>query len=445
MEVQSNMELGIVIGVLVFFLGLALSIPITWTFLASSVIALALLESPLTFMAGTYYHAFDSYVLMAISFFILLGTLMSVSGIAQKLIDFSHVLVGRFKGGLVAVGIVTTVFLSALTGSSLPTISATIPLLVGPLEKYGYEKRYTTAVLCSSSYLGYLIPPSVPVLLYCLISKQSVAAVFLSTVIPGLMLAGGYLLLNYFISDNYKHAAKVEEIKKLSQEDKRKAVLNSLPALGAPLIILIGIYGGICTPNEAGALAVVYTVLIGIFIYKELGTKNIWAASKSAIITVGMICGLVAFSTIFARVLTREGVLQMVAESVISISDNKYVILLMINVFLLLLGMFIDDIPILIIAVPLLVPLVTAFDINLVHLGAIVVFNIGVGIVSPPYALSIFLGSRLAGVQYGELLRIMLLYLFIVALPVLFLTTFIPALSCWLPTLILGARTVGVW
>jgi len=438
------MEIGIFIGLIVFFLGIIIGLPLCWVFLASSITILTLLDSSLSFMAGTYYHALDSYILMAIAFFILAGSLMSSAGLAEKLVLFSHVIVGKIKGGMIAVGIVATLFLSALTGSSVPCISALIPLLVGPLEKYGYERRYTTAVLCSSSFLGYLIPPSVPVLIYCLIAHQSVAAVFLSTVIPGLLLAGGYMILNYFICDRYMHTTK-EKIHDLTKEEKVKAVWGALPALGCPVIVLVGIYGGICTPNEAGALAVVYTLFIGLWVYRKLDRKNIWLSTHSALISLGMVFVLIAFGTVFARVLTREGVAQLMATSIIGLFKSKILILLMINVLLLILGMFIDGIPILIVVVPLILPLITDINMNLVHLGAIIVVNIGIGVITPPYAISIFVGSRLSGVSYDKLVKPMLLFLFIIALPVLFLTTYIPALSCWLPTLILGSKVVGAW
>ena len=154
---------------------------------------------------------------------------------------------------------------------------------------------------------------------------------------------------------------------------------------------------------------------------------------------------LLAFGTVFARVLTREGVPQLIAKAIIGFSDNKLVTLLMINVLLLIMGMFIDGIPILVIVVPMIMPLVSNLDINLVHLGAIIVLNIGIGVVTPPFAVSIFVGSKIANVPYAELVKPMMLYLFIVALPVLLLTTFIPALSCWLPTLIMGSNIVGSW
>lgn len=439
------MDIGIFIGVLVFLLGVLLGLPLFWVFLLSSFTILFLLDSPFLFIAGTFYHALNNYILMAIGFFILAGSLMASSGIADKFISLSNVLVGKIKGGMIAVGIIATLFLSALTGSSVPCISALVPLMAGPLEKYGYERRYTTAVLCCSSFLGYLIPPSVPVLIYCLIAKQSVSAVFLSTVIPGLLLAFGYIILNYFICDLYSKPTSIISFNNLSREEKIRAIWEALPALGCPVVVLIGIYGGICTPNEAGSLAVIYTLVVGLWIYRRLNLTNIRFATKDAIISLGMICALIGVGTVFARILIREDIAFIVAETILELFSSKVLILLMLNLFLLLLGMFIDGAPIMIVAVPLILPLVESINVNLVHLGAIIVVNVGIGVITPPYAVSIFVGSRLSGVPYEKLVAPILLYLFIVAIPVLLLTTFIPALSCWLPTLILGSKIVGIW
>jgi len=172
------MEAGVLFGLLIFFIGILTGLPLCWVFLGSTIAAIFLIKASLSFMAGTFYHAIDNYVLMAISFFIWAGNLIAESGISARLVRLSYALVGRIPGGLVDVGIVAAVFMGALTGSSLPVIAALIPILVPGLEKLGYQRRYVTAVLCSSSFLGYLIPPSVPGLLYCLVAQQSVAAVF---------------------------------------------------------------------------------------------------------------------------------------------------------------------------------------------------------------------------------------------------------------------------
>ena len=443
------MDYGILLGLALFFVGILLGLPLCWVFLGSSIAAVFMIKGSLSFMAGTFYHAIDNYLLMAIAFFIYAGNLISESGIAERLVRLSYALVGRIRGGLVDVGIVAATFMGALTGSSLPVIAALIPILVPGLEKLGYQRRYVTAVICSSSFLGYLIPPSVPSLIYCLVAQQSVGAVFLSTVIPGLMLAVGYILVNTLICHKYykptKDAPKLPATFIGSIKEIGLSTWIALPALGCPVVVLVGIYGGIFTPNEAGAIAVLYTAVVGFFMYREMNLKSFWFSSQGTIVTMGMFAFLLGFGTVFTRLLIREGVGEIMTQFILSISDNKYVILLMMNILLLILGMFIDGIPILITVVPLIMPLVKQLDINMVHLGAIIVVNVGLGVVTPPYAISIFLGTQLSNVPYEDLVPPMLIFLLFVGIPVLLLTTFIPWLSLWLPTSVMGPKVVGPW
>lgn len=445
------MTLGIFLAIAVFFFGLFGGIPLGWLFIASSATGIIVEGMPLSFIANTFYHSLNSYVIMAIAFFVYAGSLISEAGLADRIVRFSYALVGKVRGGMEAVGIISTVFLSALTGSSVPCISALIPLLVPRLEKYGYQRKYTTALLCSSSFMGYLIPPSVPALIYCLVAQQSVSALFLSTVFPGLLLAIGYAVLNYFICPRYMDKTIATEIQEVSQTfserlvELRKSTWVALPALGCPLVILVGIYGGICTPNEAGAIAVIYCLIIGFWVYRELTLKKLWSATYSSLISMGVIAILIASGTVFARYLIRVGVAQELAGFILGLFESKILILLSLNVFLLLLGMFMDGVPVLILSVPLILPLMNELGVNLVHLGAIVILNVGLGVVTPPFAMSIFVGSRLSGCSYTDLVPIMLLFLFFVGIPVLLLTTYIPALSCWLPSLLLGPQVVGPW
>jgi len=443
------MNTGIVFSLIIFLLTLAVGLPLGWVFLISAASGLFFIEAPLSFIAGTFHHALFTDVFMAIAFFVYAGSLISEAGLADRIVRFSYALVGRVKGGLILVGIIATLFMSALTGSSVPCISALIPLLVPRLEKYGYQRRYTTAVLCSSSFLGYMIPPSVPALIYCLVAQQSVAALFLATVFPGLLIASGYAIMNYFIVDKYmipsEEAKELPETFTETMKERLSATWAALPALGCPIIILVGIYGGICTPNEAGAIAVIYTIFVGLFMYRDLNRETFWKATFSTLVTLGMIGMLIAGGTVFTRFLIREGVAQSFAAMMLGMFDSKVLVLLSINVFLLILGMFIEGIPILILAVPLILPLVAEFNINLVHLGAIIILNVGLGVMTPPFAMSIFVGSRLSGVPSGELIKPMMLLLVFVGIPVLLLTTYIPGLSCWLPTVVLGPQVVGPW
>ena len=443
------METGIIISLISFLVLIMIGLPLGWVFLASTALGLFLIEAPLSFIAGTFFHSLFTPVVMAIGFFVFAGALISEAGLADRIVRFSYALVGKVKGGLIVVGIIATLFMSALTGSSVPCISALIPLLVPRLEKYGYKKSYTTAVLCSSSFLGYLIPPSVPALIYCLVAQQSVAALFLATVFPGLLLALGYGILNYFIVDKYTipstEVPDMPETFKDSMKELVSATWAALPALGCPLLILVGIYGGICTPNEAGAIAVFYCMAVGFFIYRDLKLGNFVKAMTSTVITLGMIALLLGGGTVLTRFLTRQGVAQSLAAFMLGLFHSKYLILISINAFLLLLGMFLDGIPILILAVPLILPLAKELNINLVHLGSMIILNIGLGVMTPPFAMSIFVGSRLSGVPAGELIKPMMLFLVLVGIPVLLLTTYIPFLSCWLPTIALGHQIVGPW
>ena len=439
------------VALITLFVGMAIGMPLCWLFISSSVAGLLVSGSPVTFLAGTFFHAVDNYVLTAVAFFIFAGSLLSEAGLADRIVRFSYALVGRLRGGMEAVGIVATLFLSALTGSSIPCISALIPLLVPRLERYGYEKRYTAALLCSSCFLGYLIPPSVPALLYCLIAQQSVSAMFLATIIPGLLIAGGYAILNYIICPRFINPALIVEAPAVpatfgeSVKELGKATWVALPALGCPALIMVGIYGGICTPNEAGAIAAVYCMIVGYFVYRELTIEGTRRALYSSILSIGVVIVLIATGTVFGRYLIKIGVAQMVANYAMSLFHTKAMILMSMNVVLLVLGMFIDGTPILVLAVPLFLPLMQQLGVNLVHLGSIVILNIGLGVITPPFAMSLFVGTRLSGCTYMELAKIVLLFFFLVGIPVLLLTTYVPAISCWLPTLVLGPEVVGSW
>jgi tripartite ATP-independent transporter DctM subunit len=260
----------------------------------------------------------------------------------------------------------------------------------------------------------------------------------------------GYAILNYFISDKYCDRELFARSPGLAPLNERirlfpRVTLEALPALGCPIVILAGIYGGLCTPNEAGAVATLYCIFIGFFIYKKLNRKSMGAALRSTVISIGVIGLMIAGGMLFGRFLVRTGAAQMFANFLLSLFDSKAMILITMNVLFLIMGMFIEAIPILLLGVPLVLPLVADLNVNLVHLGSILIVNVGLGVITPPFAMSIFVGSRLAETSYQSLVPVILRFLFLVGIPVLLLTTYIPALSCWLPSVILGPRVVGPW
>ncbi|MDR1731705.1 MAG: TRAP transporter large permease [Synergistaceae bacterium] len=452
------MSAGLIVALVTFLGGLICSVPLGWLFLGAPLFGSLADGVSFAFIPMTLYHAMNNSTILGIAVFVYAGSLISDAGLADRIVRFSYALVGRVRGGMALVGVVAAVFMGALTGSSVPVISALIPLLVPRLKKYGYAPRYTTAVLCSSSFLGYLIPPSVPALIYCLLTQQSIAALFLSTVFPGLLLALGYGILNYFICPNYvmpelisaEVAAEMSRNQEIEAGGGRlkellSATWSALPALGCPALILTSIYGGLCTPNEAGALAVGYSLFVGFFVYRELTIKKWWKATYHTVISLGVIAILVLGGTVFARYLTKQGVAQQMTSFMLGLFHGKYMILLAVNLLFLFMGMFMEAIPIMLLGVPLVMPLMQELGVNMVHLGAMIIVNVGLGVVTPPFAMSIFIGSRLSGCGYGELVPIMMKFLLFVGIPVLLLTAYLPVLSCWLPEVMLGSMVVGPW
>jgi len=436
------------LGILFIVFGLVLGFPVGNVFLLGAIIVVAIIKEPLGFIAGAFYSSLNNYVMMGAGLFIYAGFLLTQAGLADRIVRFSYALVGKVKGGMILVGIVSTFILSALTGSAMTCVSATVPLLVDRLAEYGYQKRYTTAVLCASSFLGYLIPPSVTAMFYCLISQQSVAALFLATIPAGCMIAFGYGVLNYVLCNRYINqelAQKKEEVLKNRWREIKASTFVALPALGVPLVILVGIYGGFFTPNEAGAVAVTYTFFVGVFVYRELNLRKIFFATKNAVITLGMITLLLGAGTVFTRLMIREGIAQALTIWVMNVFHTKIFILLFVNLFLLFLGMVMDETPVMILVVPLLLPLMKELNVNLVHFGVIAILNLGIAIVTPPYAAALFLGARVSGVKYIDLVKPVIPFILLVAIPVLVIVTFFPVFSCWLPEVVLGPEFVGTW
>ncbi|MFC1964949.1 TRAP transporter large permease [Chloroflexota bacterium] len=439
----------IAISLATFLALLIIGVPIFWSFFISAIAIMLLLNLSPDFIPSVGFYAVYHPTLLIILYFILAGELMSVGGMAERMTSFANSLVGKIRGGLAAVGIVSSLFFAALTGSGIASVAGVGGVLIPRMEQYGYDRRYSTAVICSSSFLGYLIPPSIPVIIYAFVAQQSIAALFLSTVIPGILLAISYLLVNHFTCRKWIHPVSDEGI---TPKTTRGSIIEvgrtgfrAFPALLTPVIILGGIYGGVFTPTEAGAVAVVYALIAGGLIYRQMKLKQTSEIFVRTAITFGMMLIMLVFGMGFTRILVQQGFAEQMAVTTLGFSRNPYVILAMLNVLLLFLGMFIDLIVIIIVIVPLLLPLLSGMDFNFIHIGAVLIVNVGIGVITPPFAISLFLGSRVGNVPYLQLVRPVLPFLFFAAIPVLIITTYIPHVSLWLPTLIIGEKIVGVW
>ncbi|MBP8717822.1 MAG: TRAP transporter large permease [Candidatus Atribacteria bacterium] len=377
----------------------------------------------------------NSFTLMAIPFFVLSGSLMAKSKMSGKIVDFVNNIVGRIKGGLGLVVIVSCGFYGAITGSSGAAITAIGPAILPELDRYGYDRRYSTALLACAGLLGQLIPPSIPLILFGMITSTSIAACWLSTVIPGLLLILFYGIINYFFC---RKNTKIIETREISFNKIMSSARSGFFSLLMPVVVLGGIYGGLFTPTEGAAVGVIYALLVGFIIYRNLSVRDFFSVTIESVSVLGSFYFIIMFILILSRIFTLEQLPVILAESMLKVSSNRIVILLLINVMLLIVGMLMDDISSMLVCAPLLFPLFIKLGVNPLQMAAILAVNQGTGMLTPPVATNLFMASRVGKVPIAEFLRYTIPYLLLGNIPVLLMVTFIPQLSIWLPQLVFG-------
>jgi len=387
------------------------------------------------FAIPAVFTVLNSFTLMAIPFFVFSGGLMAKNKMSSKIVDFMNNIVGRIKGGLGFVLIVSCGFYGAITGSSGAAISAIGSAILPELDRYGYDRKYSTALLACSGLLGQLIPPSIPLILFGMITGTSVAACWLSTVIPGLLLIIIYGIINYFFC---RKNAKIKEIRKISFNNIINSARSGFFSLLMPVIVLGGIYSGLFTPTEGAAVGIIYALLVGFIIYRNLSIKDFLSVTKESVSMLGSIYFIIMFILILSRIFTLEQLPMILAESMMKVSSNRIVILLLINTMLLIIGMLMDDISSMLICAPLLFPLFIKLGVSPLQMAAILAVNQGTGMLTPPVATNLFIASRVGKIPVPEFLRYTIPYLIFGNIPVLLMVTFIPQLSVWLPQLFFG-------
>jgi len=387
------------------------------------------------FAIPTVFTVLNSFTLMAIPFFIFSGGLMAKSGMSSKIVDFMNNIVGRIKGGLGFVLIVSCGFYGAITGSSGAAISAIGSAILPEMDRYGYDRKYSTALLACSGLLGQLIPPSIPLIIFGMITGTSVAACWLSTVIPGLLLIIIYGIINYFFC---RKNAKIKEIRKISFNNIINSARSGFFSLLMPVIVLGGIYSGLFTPTEGAAIGIIYALLVGFIIYRNLSVKDFLSVTKESVSMLGSIYFIIMFILILSRIFTLKQLPIILAESMMKISSNRIVLLLLINTMLLIIGMLMDDISSMLICASLLFPLFIKLGVNPLQMAAILAVNQGTGMLTPPVATNLFIASRVGRIPTKEFLGYTIPYLIFGNIPVLLMVTFIPQLSVWLPQLFFG-------
>lgn len=416
-----------------FFLFVATNMPVAIALaLSSTVILLVNGSIGLDLFITTSFGASNSYPLIAIPLFILAGDIMSKGGIAKRLIQFIETLVGSFTGGLGIITVLTSFIFAAISGSGPATVAVIGGIMIPYMLKRGYSKEYSTALVASSGSLGPIIPPSILFILFGVIASVSIGDLFIAGVIPGILIAVSLLIVNYFTS---KKEGYVGNDEKSSVKDVLKALNEAKFALLAPIVVLGGIYGGVFTPTEAAVIAVFYSLVVSLFIHKEITFKDIPEIFMNTSAVSGGILILLGVASYFGRVLSLEQIPQFLSEFITGLTSSPIVYLLIVNAFLLVVGMFIETIAALTIFVPLLLPIALNLGIDPVHFGIIVCINLTIGLLTPPFGVNVFVASKITGIPFERTFKYLFPMLFAVVAALLIITL-VPQVSLFLPDFI---------
>lgn len=421
--------------VLILFGGLLLllflNLPIVVAIGLPTIIVMFVNGYDVSVYAQRLFASVDSFSLLAIPFFMLAGSEMEVGGMSRRIVNLSNSLIGWVVGGLGHVIVVSCAFFGALSGSAAATTAAIGSVLIPEMTKKGYPREFSSGIVSVSGFLGIIIPPSIPMIIYGVSSGTSIGDLFVGGIIPGILIA---LALMFIV----RLQAKKIDIPK-PEHSSNKEILHSfidaIPAILVPVIIIGGIYGGIFTPTEAGAVAALYGLIIGLFFYKEINMKNIKDVFGGAITNTILVMLMIAVSGAFSWVLTIEGVAKLVGNFIYSISSNRYVFLILVNLLLLFMGCFFETCAAILIVTPILYPIAMDFGIDPVHFGIVICFNLGMGLSTPPVGENQYIAASISGIPFEKQVRASIPYL-IASFACLIITTYIPLVVTWLPSLL---------
>ena len=415
-----------------FILFLFLGVPIAYALGAATLAIIYIHEIPGVFMPMTVYSASDKFPLMAVPFFVLAGYLMEFGGISKRLIAFASNLIGHVTGGFACVTILSCMFFAAMSGSGPATVAAIGSIMIPAMIRNGYSPPFAGAVASTGGTLGIMIPPSNPMIIYAVVANVSVTGMFTAGIIPGLMVGGILIIASWWIC---KQKGFLGHTNIASSKDILYSIINARWALSAPVVILGGIYSGIFTPTEASVVAVNYALFVGLVIYRELDLKKIYAALLQAILVGGTVTIMVGLAGTFGRILTQFQIPQQLSSYILDLSLNWFVILMIINIALIIIGTFMETLATIILLTPLLLPVVTALGISPIHFGILIVITSEIGFLTPPLGANLFVAMPIAKVSLEEISRSVVYYIGVLFFVVIILTA-IPGLSIWLPNLL---------
>jgi len=410
-----------------FIVLLLISVPVAISIGIASMVVLIIYDMPLVLITQRMFAGTDTFPLIAVPFFILAGDLLAKGKVSEKLVDFADSLFGFFKGGLSIVAVLSGMFFAAISGSGAATTAAVGTTLVPELKKKGYDEASSAALIAASGTIGVVIPPSVPMILYAVIANVSVAKLFISGFIPGILMGGVLIGIAVYQANkrNYPTGAKFE------LKNIWKTFKDAIWGLLTPVIILGGIFSGVFTPSEAAVIAVNYALIVSIFVYKDMKIKDIFEIICRSATTMAVIMFIIATSSILSWILANWNIPTIIANNILAMSSNRYIIMLLITFIILITGVFMETASALIILTPVFLPLVQQLGINLIHFGLIVVVGLAIGMITPPVAINLYVASTITNLSIEKITKAIIpfmLGLLFILLLILYVPMIIPGI-----------------
>jgi len=417
----------------VFLVTLVLGVPVAFALAFASLAYILLAGVPLVVIPQKMYAGMDVFVLLCIPGFILAGNLMNQSGITRRIIALCNALVGHVRGGLGLANVGASMLFAGISGTAVSDTASIGAVMIPAMQDEGYELDFACAVTACSSTVGPIIPPSLPMIIAGTLTGLSVGKLFLAGAIPGILLGLGFMVSSWLISQHRKHPQQARQ----SIRQIALALRQSAWALGMPVIVLVGILGGFVTPTEASIGAVLYALLVGTIVFRSLTLRSIMRVTVNSATTTASLMVLVGFANLFSWILASEQVPQTIARALLDLTHNKYLMLLLINLLLLLVGTFMETIAALIILFPVLLKVAVTVGIDPLQFAVIAVLNLVIGLTTPPVGVCLFVAAGIGKISLGRLSRAVLPFL-LVSLMVLLLVSYVPGISLWLPRLLQG-------
>ena len=416
---------------IIFFILLFIGAPIAYALGISSLFYLMTSDTPLIFLAQKMYAGIDSFTLLCIPGFMLSGALMNTGGITKRIYRFCNSLVGHIRGSLAMINVLDSMFFAGISGTAIADVCSLGSMIIPAMVEEGYEDDFSVALTASTSVMGPIIPPSVPMVIAGSAVTIYVGKMFAGGIVPGLMLGISFMIVTYYIANKHNYPKH----RKYSLKEILAITKDTIWALLMPVILMVGISGGFFTPTEAAIVTVLYSLVVGVGIYRELNIKRIISVTAENMHNAASILILIGLANVFGAILTNERIPQMIAQSILMISDNYYVVILIINIILLITGMFMESLAAILILFPVLLPVATSVGMDPIHFGVMSVLNLMIGMVTPPVGMCLASAAQIGKVPLKRAILANMPFL-IAMLIVLTLVSYVPFTVTFLPSLL---------